>query len=280
MKYKAIPEGTEPDSNGVRSVNRASRILALLSRDHMMLGVNETSILTGLPKTTVLRLLQTLEHSRVLWGHGNGRYTPGPMLLQWARTANDAWLFPPEFQGILVDLAQRGNETANVYIRNGLHRVCIAQAPGPQNLRHVVMVGDELPLWAGAASKILLVDALEELVEEILQLSPNDPRSQNEFRLSMMQAAQDGYAVSHAERDTGVSAVSIPISGDDGACIAALSLSGPTSRFSEDRLPGLILELQRAAEMLSRAVIPELRNNHVILSRLKNNHKEGNSTPA
>ena len=45
MNQKAIPERTGPESNSVRSFNRASKALALVSRYHMILGVNETSII-------------------------------------------------------------------------------------------------------------------------------------------------------------------------------------------------------------------------------------------
>lgn len=134
------------DHGSVRSVRRALDILALLNDDRTTLSIRDTAQATGLPKTTVLRMLQTLEQAGLLWGIGAGQYAPGPALLRWARVAKDTWLFPPEFNELLPSLADSCRETADLHIRKGLRRVCVAQAQGPQSLRHVVRVGDELPL--------------------------------------------------------------------------------------------------------------------------------------
>ena len=113
---------------------------------------------TGLAKTTVLRLVQTLEQSGLLWATANG-YMAGPGLWRWAHLAQRSWELPPETQRSMRELAGRHRETVNVYVARDIYRVCIAQQESPQPLRHVVHVGDELPMWAGASAKVLLRDA-------------------------------------------------------------------------------------------------------------------------
>ena len=163
MDDRGTRESINIDSTGLGSVKRAVDILALLNRDHMTLYVRNTSVMAGLPKTTALRPLQTLEQSGLLWGLSGGHYTSGSSPLQQAKSDDDTWLFPSDFNSVLSQIARRRQETANLYIRSGLHWLWIAQAPGPPSLKHVVMVGDELPLWVGASSKILLVAAPEEM---------------------------------------------------------------------------------------------------------------------
>lgn len=258
------------DSNNVRAVTRALEILALLSEERTTLNIRDTSADTGLPKTTVLRLLQTLEQAGLLWALGGGHYVPGPALLRWARIANETWMFPPEFKDVLFELSQVARETVNVYVRKGIKRICIAQAQGPQSLRHVIKVGDELPLWAGAGAKILLVGEPNDLLERVAIDSPKGISHLPKLQQSVDEAASQGWAVSHAERDDGVSAVAVPLLGDNGKAIAALSLSGPSSRFSDERVVTFVEELKKSAAEISATSVGGLRTRHVVLSSLNN----------
>lgn len=255
------------DPSSVRSVRRALDILALLNEERTTLTIKDTTAATGLPKTTVLRLLQTLEQAGLLWSLGGGQYVPGPALLRWARIANDTWLFPPDFRELLNDLAQRCRETANVYVRKGLKRVCIAQAPGPQSLRHVVRVGDELPLWAGASAKILLTNAQVGLLEKVALDSPFGISHLAQLEQWTNEIKERGWATSHAERDDGVSAVAVPILASNGTYTAALSLSGPSSRFTEDQVEFFIEQLQATAEKMAGHNDGGMQSQHILLAR-------------
>src|SRR2546430_1015586 len=90
----------------------------------------------------------------------------------WAHPARATWELPPETKELMRELAQRQRETVNLYVLRDIWRVCVAQQESPQPLRHVVQVGDELPLWAGASSKILLRDADSTLLARIVRGSP------------------------------------------------------------------------------------------------------------
>ena len=68
---------------GVRSIQRALDILSLLTDDTPSVSVRDIVAATGLAKTTVMRLVQTLEHSGLLWATAGG-YMAGPGLWRWA----------------------------------------------------------------------------------------------------------------------------------------------------------------------------------------------------
>ena len=121
----------------------------------------------------------------------------------------------------------------------------------PAPLRHVVQVGDELPLWAGASSKVLLAYAPDALLARVARRSPAGERHSGELREWAAVARRDGYAVSHGERDEGLSAVAVPVIGRSGAVVAALSLSGPTLRFSAERVAAFTTDLKQAAARMS-----------------------------
>ena len=96
----------------------------------------------------------------------------GPGLWRWAHLARRSWELPPETQPLMRDLAAAHRETVNLYVLRDIYRVCIAQQESPQPLRHVVHVGDELPLWAGASAKVLLRDAARACSTRIARRSP------------------------------------------------------------------------------------------------------------
>ena len=243
-------ELNDTDSGGVRSVQRAVEIMSLLTEQRPTVTIREIVEATGLPKTTVLRIVQTLEYSGLLSATPNG-YLAGPGLWRWAHLAKNSWEPPEEARALMRGLVARQRETVNIYVLHGTARVCIAQEESPMPLRHVVHVGDELPLWAGASSKVLLRDAPANLLDRIVQSAPAGPEHRSVLTEGIEAAARDGYAVSHGEREVGLSAVAVPIHGRQGDVMAALSYSGPTSRFPDDRIPALLADLRWAAGQLT-----------------------------
>jgi DNA-binding IclR family transcriptional regulator len=242
--------GDPDDARGVRSIRRALDILALLTEDRPAVSIRDIVEATGLAKTTVLRLVHTLEQNGLLWATPGG-YMAGPGLWRWAYLARGTWQLPPETQQAMRDLGARHKETVNLYVLRDICRVCVAQQESPQPLRHVVHVGDELPLWAGASSKILLRDATDSLLARIARGSPYADRDVAKLREWIAEAARLGYAVSHGEREDGLSAVAVPVSGRSGAVVAALALSGPTLRFTAERVDEFAVDLREAAAQIS-----------------------------
>lgn len=244
------PAAESADQHGVRSVHRALDILNLLTSQRPTVTIREIVEATGLPKTTVIRLASTLEQSGLLWATTGG-YMAGPGLWRWAHLAQRSWELPPETQRAMRELAARQRETVNVYVARDIFRVCIAQQEGPQPLRHVVHVGDELPLWAGATAKVLLRDANTALLERVARSSPYGLGHVKRLREWVDEAAVQGFATSHGEREEGLSAVAAPIVGRSGSVVAALSLSGPTVRFTEPRVAEFAADVKRMAHQLS-----------------------------
>ncbi|MFJ9552228.1 IclR family transcriptional regulator [Nocardiopsis sp. NPDC101807] len=223
------------DADGsVRSVARALDLLDLFDETHQAHTVRELTERTGLAKTTVLRLVGTLEQRGLLWTRPDGRIGVGPGLLRWARLAHAVWRVPEAVRSVMRELVADTAETVNLYVRADAVRVCVAQEEGPQRLRHVVNTGDEMVLWGGSASKVLLIGAPESLLLRVSAASPHGPGHLSRLKEEVGRAARLGYAVSHGERETGASGVAAPVYGPDGTVpVAALAVGGPTARFTD-----------------------------------------------
>lgn len=242
----------------VRSVQRAIDILALFSERRPALTLREIVDATGLAKTTVLRLLRTLTRGGLVWTQEDGRYVVGPALLRWGGIAARTWELPAQTREMLHAVAERGKETVHVYVRRDLARVCIAQFEGPQTLRHVAQVGDELPLWAGAVAKVLAIGIDDETLAEVARRSPWGEPHRDTLRRWRAEADRSGFAVSHGEREEGLSSVAVPLHRSSGAVVAALSFGGPSGRFTDDRIPGFVTALRTAASRMNRQGIDKL----------------------
>ncbi|MFD5626591.1 MULTISPECIES: IclR family transcriptional regulator [unclassified Streptomyces] len=238
------------EATGVRSVRRALDILGLLTEDRPTVTLREIVDATGLAKTTAVRMVQTLEQCGLLWDTPAG-YTAGPGLWRWAHLAHASWELPRGTRKLFQELAEERQETVNLFMLRGVSRVCVAQQESPQPLRHVVRVGDELPLWAGASSKILLRTAPDSLLNRVAAASPYGASHARQLRVWADAAAEHGFAVSRGERDEGLTAVAVPVTGRGGAVVASLSLSGPSHRFPESVLQGFVTALQDVARRMS-----------------------------
>lgn len=244
------------EDTGIRSVLRALDLLALFTEQRSHWTVRELTVASGLAKTTVVRLVHTLEQRGMLWSSG-GQVVAGPGLLRWAALARSQWRLPPSAHRVMSDLSRKSGETVNLYVRAHTSRVCVAQQEGTRNLRHVVRVGDELPLWAGAAGAVLLTEADDALLERVAATSPRGLELLDELRSRIATARQAGYAVSHGERELGASGVCAPVFDGGGHVLAALGVGGPTARFTPERVATLSTAVIAAARSMSRLDLGE-----------------------
>ncbi|WP_030517763.1 IclR family transcriptional regulator [Nocardia sp. NRRL WC-3656] len=243
--------GTAPSraDGGVRSIARAVEVLELFDEHHPTKQLREIVTSTGLPKTTVVRLLATLESLGLITSRSDSTYGPGPSFLRWVMLADSLWEVGEETKKRMQQLVDTSGETVNIYIRQGLNRVSIAQVEGTATVRSVVGVGVPYPLSTGASAKILLGSAPESVSREVA--ARRKGLSFEELQRQVETIRQAGYAVSHGEREFGASAVAAPICGPDGRVIAAVSVGGPTSRFTADRVERYIDAVTAAAREIS-----------------------------
>jgi DNA-binding IclR family transcriptional regulator len=179
---------------------------------------------TGLPRATAHRLAVALEHHDLVRRDGDGRFALGFRLATLGRAALDSTPLAEIARPALAWLRDATEESVQLYVRDGDHRVCVESLESPHGLRTIVAVGVALPLDAGSAGKILRGDD-----------------------------AARGWLESVEEREAGVASVSAPIRDRHGDVIAAIGISGPIERTT--RRPGKQYgdQVRRAAELVEHA---------------------------
>ena len=145
--------------SGVGVLDKAVGILGALETGPRSL--NELVTATGLPRATTHRLALALEHHLLLDRDDAGRFLLGPALVRLGRVAGDSTRrsLVDAAAAVLVGLRDQTGESAQLYVRSGDTRVCLASLESPHSLRTIVAVGAVLPMDRGSAAKVLSGDA-------------------------------------------------------------------------------------------------------------------------
>ncbi len=238
----------------VRSVERALDILLCFTNDKE-LSLTEISNKVQLNKSTVFRLIAAIEKKGFLMrNQDNEKYRLGYRL--WELTANltrvddPAVMLLPEMERLRDML----DETVSLYVRDGKERVRIQAVESKQTIRRVAPIGVRLSLSVGASSKVLVAYAEPHIQQEIFNHNWPESIDKEAFLLQLLQIQQLGYATSFEEREIGTAAIAAPIKNHAGLLVAALSVSGPSSRLTMDKMrevaPVIIEYARRMSHMV------------------------------
>ncbi len=162
---------------------------------------------TGLSRATAHRLAVALEAHHLLRRDERGGFALGRRLVALGRAAEAGQGLIGAAEPILRALRDDTGESAQLYLRDGDHRVCVAASESPHGLRTIVSVGAVLPVDRGSAGRVLLGEV-----------------------------GSHGWVESVAEREVGVASVSAPVRDAKGDVLAAIGVSGPIERTT--RRPG------------------------------------------
>lgn len=156
-KKAAAPSLADQDAapGGAAAVDRALSLLAAFRAGDQALTLADLAERTQLYKSTVLRLLASLEHARLLLRQGDGRYSLGPELARLHGIYAAAFSLEDEVLPVLRDLVATTRESAAFHVRQGDQRRCLLRVDSPQPVRDTVRAGDLLPLDRGAGGRVL-----------------------------------------------------------------------------------------------------------------------------
>lgn len=230
--------------------------ILLCFTDAVDLSLTEIAGRVGLHKSTVHRLLASLEGKNFIVRDPNTeKYRLGFRI--WELSANrsrsddPAVMLLPEMERLRDELG----ETISLYVRDGKERIRIQAVQSNREIRRVAPVGVRLPLYAGAASKILLAYEEPQIWEELIASEEwPDETDLGKYREQLLQIRRSGFATSIEEREQGAAAVAAPVLNRSHKLIAALSVSGPSSRFRENRMQQAAPSVMEAARRMGTMV--------------------------
>lgn len=190
----------------------------------------------------------------------SGDYSLGPTITRLAQSAlrqtseGDLVLSASRY---MRELREATGETVGFHVIQSLRRLCISELPSHLPIRYASGVGSTYPLGVGAAGKLLLAHAPNSVIERVVQLPEFQASSHIGIDLAAVHQSLDrireiGYTMSSGETVPGAAAVAVPILDASDTIRAAINVTGPANRWTEERMLQHLPEIKDLTEWLER----------------------------
>jgi DNA-binding IclR family transcriptional regulator len=234
-----------------QSLARALRILGELESGARSL--DELASTLGVHKTTVLRLLQTLQKERFVRRDERHRFSLGSKLFELGAASLERHAVRDVAWPHLNRLArQTGGHAVHLAAYENNTPVYIAKVESTRSVRMYSRVGLPAPLHATAVGKILASELPDGQLEEALAatsfhaFTPRTITDPDTYRRTLAEVRERGWSEDAAEHEDFINCIAAPLRDTTGRIIAAVSISVPDVILSREEVHALLPQLQQA----------------------------------
>lgn len=224
MPRKSVMESVADElaaPGGVAAVDRALSLLCAFKEGDLSLSLAELAQRTRLYKSTVLRLLASLEHGGWVQRLDDGRYAVGAAAARLHAVYEQSFSLDKLVMPVLKALVKTTGESAAYHVRQGRERLCLYRVDSPHPVRDHARVGDLLPLGKGAGGRVLVAFDAE--------LGDWVKSDRNHYA----RVRADGFEALVGDRHSEIAGISAPVFHKNGELAAALTLTMPAHRYDE-----------------------------------------------
>ena len=256
----------------INSIMRASTILQCLAQEDAGMRVGEIAKRLGLDRTTVFRLIVTLEECGFVEKIPNTKeFKLGVGIFEIGSAYIRSTDLHSAARPVMIALSRRVREAVHWAILSGKEAVCIDKIDSPRGLGTTSKIGRAVPLNAGSVGKVLLAFQPEDVREELLatmdypRLTDSTITTPEAMREVTDEIRRIGYCLSLGEGETDMACIAAPIFDHTGKLAAGISVGGPIHRFSDTESAAFIREeLLKVARQISETMgcreIPAFEN--------------------
>ncbi|PFG29945.1 IclR family transcriptional regulator [Paramicrobacterium agarici] len=234
--------------------------LAVIS-DDAPLTMTEISERARVPISTTSRLIKNLEEWDFLVQDGHGKYLPGGRVVRMAVVVSAQLHTPQRIEAATTRITQATGESVTGGLIIGDRVVIVARTESEHPLRAVHRVGEQVSPTASALGKAILSRSSEQRKRELAAAweRDDDSPSLEELDSELQQALEDGYTKDEETFAPGLRCRAVPIIGQDGMAVGAVSVAGPAARFRPEIADEAAQLLMNEASALS-----SLPTDHVV----------------
>lgn len=234
-----------PDGIKVKSLYKAIQLLFQFPSEDRDLGVTELAERCGLPKSSVHNILSTFEECGIVKRNPNtNKFHLGVKVLELSNhfyRNNDVRQIMKPY---MIQIANEVEECVYLAILQDTEIVYVDAAFPDSVTGGRNMTGIKAPAYCTGIGKALLAFEPETTVNKVVEegfhgFTPYTILDGESLRLELETIRNQGYAIDNMEHEYGVKCVAAPIRNQEGKVVAAYSISGPSPRFGDDRIPKL-----------------------------------------
>lgn len=267
-----VEAATEGKDGGVRSVNRALTLIETLAEDDEGYRLTDLAVLTGLSNSTVHRLLTTLEERGfVQFDRGAAKWHIGARSFAVGSTFARRRNIVAHAMPYLRRLRDQTRETASLAVVEDETIIILARLESREIMRSLTKVGGRVAMVASGVGKAVLATYSDQDVNAIIhcqgmpRLTKNSIVRPSELFKALQIVRQRGYAVDDEEARIGLRCVATVVYNDCSEPVAAISVSGMTSRITDERIPVIGNVVRDVAAELTIALggaVPAIQGKH------------------
>lgn len=242
----------------INSVDRAMKIIHLFDEQKPEWKLSEISRELDLHKSTVHGLLRTLaHHGYIEQNPETEKYRLGLRFLEKSTYV----LNHLDLRGIaaphLKEIAKQYGESTHLALLDEGEAIYIDKVEGASAISMYSRIGKRAPLYCTAVGKVLISEKDHPTVSEYAAQQSykvhtvNTISSKEEFIQEISKVTAQGYALDNEELEIGLRCAAVPIYNNRGELIAAMSISGPSSRLTGEQLDRVIADLKSHAASIS-----------------------------
>lgn len=227
------------ENNNVQSIQRAFDILELIADSTSPIPLKEIAQKTGLPKPTVYRLLDNLERRGYIHTNNDGKYWLGLRFLNFGRKVDENLEIKQIARPYITSLNNLTEETVHLGILQNHKVVYVDTIESPLPIRLVARIGGTNSVHCTSLGKALLINHSDEKIVDILREQGMELRTDRTitspmaFLREMALVRSRGFALDEQESSRECFCISSPIYDQNDRVVAAISISGPASRFEK-----------------------------------------------
>jgi len=227
----------------IGSVLKAAKLLALFNEESPKLRNIDIARKTGFNKSTVMRLLLSLEKAGYVEKDPlTGEYSIGVALFEVGSKYLDRTDLHRQVMPILSELAGRCNETGYLAVLNGREAVYLDRVESSKAIRTTSRVGSRVPLYCTGAGKAILAFQEEEQIQNIIKntkikgFTSQTLTEKGKILKNLQEVRQRGWAIDNQEYEEEIKSIGAPLRDRSGKVIASICLVGPVWLMTDERI--------------------------------------------
>lgn len=246
--------------NTIQSLDRALTVLTHVAQNQDC-SLTELAQALDQSPATLYRVLVTLaghnmvemEPSEQTWHIGPGAFRVGSAFLRRSSLVERA-------RPAMRQLMEMTGETANIAVERNGRVLFLGQVETHESIRAFFPPGTQAPMHTSGIGKAILAQFEAARVKSIFEsedtrvFTPHSLGRLDALAADLAEIRNRGFAVDNEEKTLGMRCIAAPVFGADGRAIAGLSISGPVSRVTPDRVAEIGAAVQQAAQALSVAM--------------------------
>lgn len=239
---KGVATARDSESSNLKSLFKIIDILDCFSLEERELSVSEIARRTGMPKSTAHRIADSLRVAGFLDQNASReRYRLGLRLFEYGSTVLGSMELNRVANPFIEALTKRSGENVHLCVFNGSHMLLVKRASKASSRQNTLTVMEESACHSTGVGKATLAFQPEATLRKIIEagLAPftshtiTDPQK---LRDHLAEIRSQGYAIDDREHEADIRCIAAPIRNANGRVFAAVSISGPARRMTDERL--------------------------------------------